>query len=659
MSPQRLDAGLAFPLGAHADGEGINFSVFSAHAEAIEVCLFDPDGSRELQRLTLPAHCGDIWHGRLPGAGAGLVYAYRAHGPWAPEQGHHFDARRLLLDPYAREIVALPGGALGARVVADEDDAGAAPEPRPRRPLAQSVLYEAHVKGLTRLHPGIAEPLRGTYAGLASDAMIEHLLRLGVTAVSLLPVAHHLDEPRLVAQGLANYWGYNTIAFFAVEPRYASGQGGLSPRQEFRAMVRRLHEAGIEVILDVVFNHTAESDLDGPTPSWRGLDNRSYYRTLPGAPGTYDNLAGCGNALDLRHPRVLQFVMDSLRWWAQTMNVDGFRFDLAPVLARGDAGFDAHAPFFHAAAQDPLLAGLKMIAEPWDLGPGGYQLGNFPRGWAEWNDRFRDGMRRFWLGHASSRGEFAQRLCASADVFHRRGREPAESVNFVVAHDGFTLRDLLSYERRHNEANGEHNRDGHAENLGWNCGVEGPTDDAQVLGLRTRLQRALLATLLLAQGTPMLAAGAELGHSQHGNNNAYCQDNPTSWIDWDSADPALIDFTARLVALRRELGPLHEGWYRGELNGNGVHDIAWRRADGAALDTADWHDTRARTLAIVLDGRWLLLVNAEADNHAFALPPGAWQMRIDSAHDASAWQGTQSYALAGHAVALLARQEGA
>ena len=654
---RQLTAGRAWPLGAHPDADGVNFAVFSAHARAVELCLFDPGGTTELQRLALPARSGDVWHGHLAGSGAGLVYGYAADGPWAPELGHRFEAGRVLLDPYAREIVAsLPyageAASLKARVVAEPHDAAPA-EPRPHRALADSVLYEAHVKGLTRLHPGVPEALRGTYAGLASDPIIEHLLRLGVTAVSLLPVQQHLDEPRLGALGLTNYWGYNTIGFFAVEPRYASGQGGLTQHQEFRAMVRRLHEAGLEVILDVVYNHTAESDLEGPTLCWRGLDNLSWYRTLPGAPAVYDNLAGCGNALDLRHPRVLQFVMDSLRYWARTMNVDGFRFDLAPVLARGDAGFEAQAPFFHAIAQDPLLAGLKLIAEPWDLGPGGYRLGAFPRGWGEWNDRFRDGMRRHWLGAAPGRGEFARRLCASADVFEQRGREPAESINFVVAHDGFTLRDLLTYEHRRNEANGEHNRDGHAANHGWNCGVEGPSDDPAVLALRARLERALLATLLLAQGTPMLAAGAELGHSQGGNNNAYCQDNPTNWIDWARADEALIAFTARLGAARRRLVALHRRWYRGSADAAGVTDLAWRRPDGEEVAGADWHDAHALAIGALFGGRWLLLANAEGADVVFALPPGRWRALVDSARDAPAAAAAGRYTIGARSIALL------
>ncbi len=684
-----LDEGHPWPLGAHCDEEGgVNFAVFSAHAQAIELCLFDASGTRELRRLTLPGRTGDVWHGRLQGVGvgAGLVYGLRAHGPWEPEHGHRFNPHKLLLDPYALEIVgrfewrgeqfgadpAQPRQmdrrdnaphALKARVVdqGPERSGDDAENRRPHTPLADSVLYEAHVKGLTMRHPGVPEVLRGSYAGLASDAAIAHLQRLGITAISLLPVQQHLDEQRLVAQGRSNYWGYNTVGFFAVEPRYACGAGGLSPRAEFRAMVRRLHAAGIEVILDVVFNHTAETDTSGPTICWRGLDNLSYYRTLPGEPGIYDNLTGCGNTLDLRHPRVLQLVMDSLRYWAGAMNVDGFRFDLAPVLGRTDHGFDAHAAFFQAVAQDPVLAGLKLIAEPWDLGPGGYQLGRFPRGWLEWNDRFRDGMRSFWLGGASTRGEFAQRLCASADLFHSRGRAPAESVNFIAAHDGFTLRDLLTWERKRNLANGEDNRDGHGANHGWNCGEEGPTDDAQVSALRSRLQRALLATLLLAQGTPMLCAGDELGHSQDGNNNPYCQDNPTTWTDWAEADEALIAFTARVIAIRRRLLPLANRWYGGVPDATGLRDLGWLRDDGRPLTSDDWHDASARTLAALIGASGkgatplLLLVNAEAHERRFALPEGSWQALLDTAGSdhAPAWRGRASYPSAAYSLALL------
>ena len=684
-----VEVGRAWPLGAHRDGDGVNFAVFSEHAEEVELCLFDSSGAHELRRVALPGRSGDVWHGRVRGLDAGQIYGLRAHGPWAPGQGHRFNPHKLLLDPCAREIVgrfewraehfgAEPGQpgrmdrrdnaavALKSRFVEDRLLAGGAEsdgaDRRPRTPLADSVLYEAHVKGLTMRHPGVPQALRGTYAGLASDPMIEHLQRLGITALSLLPVHQHLDEQRLVAQGLSNYWGYNTVGFFTVEPRYASGMGGLSPRQEFRAMVRRLHRAGIEVILDVVFNHTAETDENGPTLCWRGLDNKSYYRSLPGNSGTYDNLSGCGNALDLRHPRVLQMVMDSLRHWAATMEVDGFRFDLAPVLGRGDEGFDARAAFFHAVAQDPVLAGVKMIAEPWDLGPGGYQLGRFPRGWLEWNDRFRDGTRSFWLGGTSTRGEFAQRLCASSDLFHARGREPAESVNLIVAHDGFTLRDLLSFERKRNEANGEDNRDGHGVNHGWNCGVEGPTDETRVLALRSRLQRALLATLLLAQGTPMLCAGDELGHSQDGNNNPYCQDNPTTWIDWARADEALADFTARLIALRRAHLPLGDHWYTGLAGHDGMHDLAWLRSDGDPLADHEWRDMTARVLGALVGrpakggGPLLLLVNAERKDEDFALPSGQWRALLDTARDpieATPWQGESTYLLMARSLVLL------
>ena len=667
MNVGPLGIGQAWPLGAHRVAGGVNFAVFSEHADAIELCLFDTAGEHEVARLTLPGRSGDIWHGQLAGVGAGLVYALRAHGPWQPEQGHRFDPDKWLLDPYAREIV---GGldwqrdgahALKARVI-DEWPAADDP-PRPRTALADSVLYEVHVKGLTMRHPGVPEALRGTYAGLASDAAIAHFKRLGVTAINLLPVHQHLDEERLAAHGLTNYWGYNTIGFFAVEPRYASSA---APRDEFRAMVRALHAAGLEVILDVVYNHSAETDAEGPTICWRGLDNLAYYRSLPGPPGVLDNQTGCGNAFDLRHPRVLQMVMDSLRYWALQMEVDGFRFDLAPVLARGDEGFDARAAFFQCVAQDPALAGLKLIAEPWDVGPGGYQLGNFPRRWLEWNDRFRDGMRRFWLGGPSSRGEFAQRLCASSDTFQASGRAPAASVNFIVAHDGFTLRDLLTYERKRNLANGEENRDGQDANYGWNCGAEGDTADAVVLARRARLQRALLATLLLAQGTTMLCAGAELGHTQRGNNNAYCQDNTTTWIDWQAADESLIAFTAQVLALRRELRPLPAHWASGEPDVKGAIELAWFDLDGRALDADAWRDPAARTIVARIGAAsgagpvprpLLLLVNAERDACRFALPAGAWVVRLDTAamtNCGSPAHGGERLTLAAHSLVLLA-----
>jgi len=660
MDALSLQPGRPWPMGAQCDGAGLNVAVFSAHAQAIELCVFDPLGERELARGPLPGHSGDVWHGWLPDAGPGLVYGLRAHGPWRPEHGHRFDPHKVLLDPYAREIVGNAAQGFKARVVDDRFDwSGDGP---PHTPLADTVLYEAHVKGLTMRHPGVPQALRGTYAGLASDAAIEHLLRLGVTAVSLLPVQQRLDEQRLVAHGLTNYWGYNTIGFFAVEPRLASA--GAAARDEFRAMVKRLHAAGLEVILDMVFNHTAETDDTGPTLCWRGLDNRIYYRTPPGQPGVYENFTGCGNTLDLRHPRVLQFVLDCLRHWVTDMHVDGFRFDLAPVLGRGDHGFDPHAPFFQAIAQDPVLQGVKLIAEPWDIGPGGYRLGDFARGWLEWNDRFRDGMRGFWLRGDVSRGEFARRLCGSADIFQTRGRLPGESVNFIAAHDGFTLRDAVSYEHRHNEANGEGNRDGHSANHSWNCGVEGPTEDAAINQLRERLQRALLASLLLAQGTPMLCAGDELGHSQRGNNNAYCQDNETTWIDWQRADAALIDFTAHVLALRRELRPLAPRWYSGRADTHGEVDLSWWHSDGTPLTGSAWDTPAPRVLGALIrqPGRagapLLLLVNAQSEDLPFALPPGPWRALLDTAQRVGehAWHGAApaAYPLAARSVALLA-----
>jgi len=677
-----LQAGRAWPLGASCDAAGVNFAVFSANATAVELCLYSADGREETARIPLPAQSGDVWHGYLPGAATGLVYGLRAHGPWRPERGHRFNPNKLLLDPWAREIVGTfdwrdghfgadlehpqhmdmrdnSRQALKARVVHDEgfDWQG---DRRLLTPLAGSVLYELHVRGFTKRMPGVPEALRGTYAGLASDAAIAHLQRLGITAVSLLPVHQHLDEQRLAEHGLVNYWGYNTLGFFCPEPRYAAGG---QPRDEFRGMVRRLHAAGIEVILDVVYNHTAEGDERGPTLSWRGLDNASWYRLLPEQRCAYDNLTGTGNALDLRQPRALQMVMDSLRYWVQEMHVDGFRFDLAPVLGRGTGGFEGDGAFFKALAQDPALAGVKMIAEPWDIGPGGYQVGGFPRGWLEWNDKFRDATRAFWLGGDGTRGEFALRLAGSSDVFQARRRAPGESVNYAVSHDGFTLADLVSYDMRHNEANLEDNRDGHGHNLSWNCGWEGPTDDPEVLALRERLQRALLATVLLSQGTPMLAAGDELGHSQGGNNNPYCQDNETTWIDWDAADTTLLAFTTHVMALRRRLLPLGERWYTGLVDALGRHDLAWLRRTAEPLTPDEWNNRTSRILGALIGapGRTktplLLLVNGRDMDAAFRLPPGDWHCELDTAEadGTSSWQrnGAPEFMLRSRSLVLL------
>jgi glycogen operon protein len=681
-----LEAGQPWPLGASFDGSGVNFAVFSAHASQVDLCLYDESGRVELARMPLPVHSGDIWHGRLPGASAGLVYGLRADGPWRPDRGHRFNPHKLLLDPWAREIVgtfdwdgAHAGSeaefplhmdtrdnghqALKSRVVHDDFDwRGDTP---PHTPLADTVIYETHVRGFTRRMSGVPEHQRGSYAGLASPAALAHFRRLGITAVSLLPVQQILDEQRLVRAGLVNYWGYNTLGFFCPDPRYASTP---QPRDEFREMVRQLHGAGLEVLLDVVFNHTPESDEHGPTLCWRGLDNASWYRLPPERRDRYDNWSGCGNTLDIRHPRVLQMVMDSLRYWVREMHVDGFRFDLAPVLGRASPGFERDGPFFKALLQDPTLQGVKLIAEPWDLGPGGYQVGQFPRGWLEWNDRFRDTARAFWLGGDCTRGELALRLAGSSDLFQARRRSPLNSVNYVVSHDGFTLADLVSYDMRHNEANLEGNRDGHAHNLSWNCGWEGPTADPVVTERRAHLQRALLATVLLAQGTPMLAAGDELGHTQAGNNNPYCQDNETTWIDWDHADTDLIAFTARVLALRKELQPLAPRWYTGLPDAHGRADLAWLRRTGESMTPEHWNNRMSRVLAawIGVPGRsrapLLLLLNGRDMDAQFRLPPGDWVALLDttSADGSSAWRRGDAphFELAARSLVLLRDAQG-
>ena len=656
-----LEAGLPHPLGATARDGGVNFAVFSAHARRIELCLFDAEGREELARHPLPARSDWIWHGFLPDAGPGLVYGLRAHGPYEPEAGHRFNAHKLLLDPYARETVGRfrwgdehHGTTLdhpeGDRALDTRDNAQAmlkarvaAPlppaAPGPRRALADSVLYELHVKGFTRRLEALPPALRGTYAGLAHPAAIAHLLRLGVTTLSLLPVHLRLNEPRLEGLGLSNYWGYNSLAFFCPDPRFSTTPDDpTATRHEFRAMVEALHAAGLEVLIDVVYNHTAEGDERGATLSLRGLDNASYYRLLPDDRSRYENASGCGNTVDVSKPRVAQLVLDSLRYWAAEMGVDGFRFDLAPILGRGRAGFDPQAGFFATLLQDPVLARRKLIAEPWGPGPGGYQLGRFPSPWAEWNDRFRDGLRLFWLSRGIGRGEFARRLAASSDLLHHGARAPSASVNFVAAHDGFTLADLVSYGHRHNLANGENNRDGHHANFSSNCGIEGPTTDAAVREQRARLRRALLATTLLAQGTPMLMAGDELGRTQGGNNNAYCQDNETSWLDWSAADAALRDYTAALVALRRELAVLRrDRWLTDAVRADGRRDVEWLRPQGGTMTVEDWHDDGRHAFAQLLtpsegDVRAVLLVfNAEPQPVRFVLPEGRWERLLDSA----------------------------
>ncbi len=635
----RLTAGRPAPLGAHWDGRGVNFALFSAHAEAVELCLFD--GS-QLRSARLPECTDQVWHGYLEGAGPGLRYAYRVHGPYAPAQGHRFDARRLLLDPYAREVAGRfswpahddPVHCLRACVVDDAFDwqGDAAPD----IPWADTVLYEVHVKGVSRRHPEVPEALRGTYAGLASPAMIDHFRRLGVTALSLLPVHHFLDEQRLVNEGRVNYWGYNSLAYFAAEPRYAARSGQQSVIAEFKTMVRTLHAAGIEILIDVVYNHTAETDAAGPTLSFRGIDNRSYYRLPDANLADYENYSGCGNTLDLRHPRVLQLVLDSLRYWVEGMHVDGFRFDLAAALTRNSA-------FLHAVRQDPVLHRVKLIAEPWDVGPDGYRLGRFLPGWGEWNDRFRDDVRAFWLTHEAGVGQLAQRLAGSSELFRHHGRAPQAGINYLTAHDGFTLRDLVSYERKHNELNGENNRDGHSHNLSVNCGVEGQTSDPVILERRRRLQRALLATLLVAQGVPMLQSGDEIGRSQCGNNNAYCQDNALTWLDWENGDDDLSAYVAGLIALRRDFPQLRRrSWLTGVAAADGTADAVWWHPAGREMGVADWQSKKLGALGLQLSslaavegepgvGRGLLcLINRDEIPVSFLLPAGSWQLLCDS-----------------------------
>jgi glycogen debranching enzyme len=665
-----LSPGTPFPLGATLSSQGVNFAIAAPSAESVELCLFDGTGQNEQQRLRLPACTDGVWHGLLPSGREGLVYGYRVHGPWAPHGGQRFNPAKLLLDPYAREIVGrydasdlflghdpanpdrLDGrdnGAVALKARVTANPSAATSSGHARIAAGDRVLYELHVRGQTHLHPGVPAALRGTYAGLAEPAVLDHLQRLGVTTLSLMPVQHRADEQRLLAMGLTNYWGYNTIGWFAPEARYWSGRPGTTPASEFRAMADAVHARGMELVIDVVYNHSAESDEAGPTLSLRGIGNALYYHLREDDRALYENWTGTGNCLNLGEPRVLQLVMDSLRFWACEMGVDGFRFDLATVLGRdAKTGFDPRAPFFAAIAQDPVLSRTLLIAEPWDIGPGGYRLGEFPPGWLEWNDRYRDTQRGFWLRQgrdgAAGLGDFAHRFTASSAQFAHHGRAPVASVNFITAHDGFTLRDLVSYEERHNLANGENNRDGHAHNLSNNCGAEGPSDDAAVLAKRSRLQRALLAVLLLSQGTPMLLAGDELGHSQQGNNNAYCQDNETTWLAWIGAsDPAsemarTSDFVARLAALRREAAPLRSTrWWPADPSED-ASSIRWLRPDGQPMTPDDWHAGTALAVHFregAEASSWLVLVNSGAETVNFTLPPGAWRscLSTDPAQD--------------------------
>jgi isoamylase len=660
------------PLGATWDGRGTNFSLFSEVAERVELCLFDEE-DRE-QRIVLPERTAFCWHGYLPGVGPGQRYGFRVHGPWEPAQGIRCNRAKLLLDPYARAIAGefkwgqpLFPYPLGGDDLQRDDTDSAASIPKAvvidgafewkgdgllRRPLHETVIYEVHVKGFTKRHPEIPEDVRGTYAGLAHPAAIEHLTALGVTAVELMPIHQFIHEPHLLEKGLRNYWGYHSIGYFAPHGEYSSAGDSEGQVVEFKTMVRSLHAAGLEVILDVVYNHTGEGNHLGPMLSLKGIDNRAYYRVVEGDARYYMDYTGTGNSLNMRHPHALQLVMDSLRYWVQEMHVDGFRFDLASTLARELYDVDRLSAFFDIIHQDPVLAGVKLIAEPWDVGTGGYQVGNFPVRWCEWNGKYRDTVRDYWRGEDQTLAEFANRLTGSADLYQDDGRKPYASVNFVTAHDGFTLRDLVSYNDKHNEPNGEENRDGENHNRAWNCGVEGASDDPGVNECRGRQSRNFIATLLLSQGIPMILGGDEIGRTQQGDNNAYCQDNEISWFDWDAADRALLEFTRRVVQLKRT-HPVFQRrrWFQGRpLHGKDVADIAWFRPDGQEMSDHDWQEGFAKSCALFLNGdalrdldergvclrddSFLLLFNAHHDALPFTLPDASfgaeWAVLVDT-----------------------------
>jgi glycogen operon protein len=694
---QKLREGSSHPRGATWDGQGVNFALFSAHATKVELCLFDATGTHEEERIELPEFTDEVWHVYLPDLAPGAVYGYRVHGPYDPEAGHRFNPNKLLLDPYARaHIGELKWGPevfgyqmeSGDDLTFDERDSANFVQKckvvdsryswgQPSRilvPWDRTVLYELHVRGFTKQHPGVEEKLRGTFAGLANPDVLKYIKDLGVTSVELMPVHSFVNDSHLLEQGLTNYWGYNTIGFFAADPRFFA----TDQINEFKAMVDAMHKAGLEVVLDVVYNHTAEGNELGPTLSFKGIDNCSYYRLLKDEPRYYINDTGTGNTLNLSHPRVLQTVTDSLRYWVTEMNVDGFRFDLATILGREDYGFDEGGGFLDSCRQDPVLSSVKLIAEPWDCGPGGYQVGRFPPGWAEWNDRYRDTVRSFWKGDENTAAQFATRVAGSGDLFNHRGRKAWASVNFITAHDGFTLNDLVSYNDKHNEANGEGNRDGNSDNRSWNCGVEGPTDDADIIELRERQKRNFLATLLFSQGTPMLMAGDEFGRTQDGNNNAYCQDGPIGWVNWDidAKGEALLAFVKKLTAARDALPVLRRARFlTGEWNeALQVSELKWLSPDGTELTQDQWGDSNMHCLGMVIDGRaqtsgikrpgsdatLLLIFNAYHDVVNFTLPeiPGSdqWACLIDTnipvREEISNFESNDVYQVTGRSVLL-------
>ncbi len=670
----RVWPGRSYPLGATWDGSGTNFALFSAYAEGVDLVLFDDTGSREIGSISLPEYTHEIWHGYLPDIRPGQLYGYRVYGPYLPEQGHRFNHHKLVLDPYAKELSGRLrwNDAQFGYVVGDgaedlsfdtRDNAPYMPkcrvidpaftwseEPPPRTSWDQTIIYELHARGYTRQHPDVSPPAQGTFGGLAHPSVVAYLRDLGVTAIELLPVHAFVQDRTLVEKGLRNYWGYNSIGFFAPEPLYL-GKDGL---RDFKTFVQVMHDNGIEVLLDVVYNHTAEGNHLGPTLCFRGIDNRSYYYLSEDNPRYYNDFTGTGNALELRHPQVLRMVTDSLRYWVEEMHVDGFRFDLATTLARVHGEFDQHAGFLDAISQDPVLSGTKLIAEPWDTGPGGYRVGEFPPNWSEWNDRYRDTVRRFWKGDDGLLGEFASRLSGSSDIYDNRGRRPWASINFVNAHDGFTLRDLVSYNHKHNKANQEGNRDGADDNKSWNMGVEGETTDQTIIEDRRRQARNFLFTLLLSQGVPMFPAGDEFWRTQGGNNNAYCQDNETSWIDWSSVeDEELVSFTQRLIALRKEHVVFRRSrFFHGEkIPGTDSKDVTWIRLDGTEMTTDDWVNGNSPALGVLLSGEagarfltergepepddsFLMLFNPSHENLQWRLPGdrvSPWRVVLDTA----------------------------